>query len=481
MKHRIFSKLTAVLSAAILAIGAFPFTVLPASAAAEGSVKLIDGTLVLSGAVTVEQIQAYKNNHEVTSVMAADDCVLPADCQKLFYVNILTVNSFTPESDWGRLTTVDLSAADASHVTSTFNMFGKCCALQSVNLSGMNFSSLTFMYCMFDHCINLQTVDLTDTKTPVAECMASVFSHCYALESITLPETFITKNATSIDSMFRNCTSIETIDLGVPDTSSVTGFTSMFYNCSSLKTIYARGDSVISTAKRTAPEGGWNDSNYPFTGCTSLTGGNGTAFTDSRKSITYFRFDKGGSPGYLTNSSKSLTEIAVKLMRTVFPLVNNEPVKIGNYIMIEDNGTKLQYNKDFTLTYQDNTIIGYRSASVTVKGIGKYKDSVKLDYTIKPDAPEAPKLQTGNGNIKVSWKRPPDDPEGVLVAYCQNSGFDPSDPTFHYVNFLWNTSVNLTTHPKPGETWYVRICSYITDNNGKKYGSWSEPVKITVK
>ena len=78
------------LSAAILAIGAFPFTVLPASAAAEGSVKLIDGTLVLSGAVTVEQIQAYKNNHEVTSVMAADDCVLPADCQKLFYVNILT-------------------------------------------------------------------------------------------------------------------------------------------------------------------------------------------------------------------------------------------------------------------------------------------------------------------------------------------------------------------------------------------------------
>ena len=478
MKQRIFSKLTAVLSAAILAIGAFPLTVLPASAAAEGSVMLIDGTLVLSGAVTVEQIQAYKNNHEVTSVMAADDCVLPADCQKLFYVNILTVNSFTPESDWGRLTTVDLSAADASHVTSTFNMFGKCCALQSVNLSRMNFSSLTNMYSMFSSCINLQTVDLTDTKTPVAECMSSVFSYCYALESITLPEIFITKNATDLYNMFDYCTNIKTIDLGVPDTSSVYGFANMFSHCSSLEKIYARGDSVISTAKCKTPEGGWDDHTYPFYGCTSLTGENGIAY--GGKSLAFFRFDKDGYQGYLTSSSKSLTEIAVKLKRTVFPLVNNE-VKIGNYIMIEDNGTKLKYNKDFTLTYQDNTMVGYRNASVTVKGIGKYKDSVKLYYTIKPNTPDAPKLQTGNGNIKVSWKRPPDDPDGVLVAYCQNSSFDPSDPTFHYVNFLWNTSVNLTTYPKPGETWYVRICSYITDNNGKKYGSWSEPVKITVQ
>jgi len=93
-------------------------TALPVSAAAAGAVTLKDGVLTLSGAVTAEQIQAYKENQEVEDVIAADDCILPENCRHLFYVN-----QFHIDTEWSRLTSVVLTAADASHVTRLVNFF----------------------------------------------------------------------------------------------------------------------------------------------------------------------------------------------------------------------------------------------------------------------------------------------------------------------------------------------------------------------
>ena len=72
--------------AAAFATAAAALPALPAlKAQAAGSITLSsDGTLTLSGAVTREQVWAYRSNWRVKRVVAADDCVLPADCAELF-------------------------------------------------------------------------------------------------------------------------------------------------------------------------------------------------------------------------------------------------------------------------------------------------------------------------------------------------------------------------------------------------------------
>ncbi len=58
----------------------------PLTAHAAGSVTLNaqTGVLTVSGAVTKAQIWEYQGNEAVESIVAADDCVLPADCSELF-------------------------------------------------------------------------------------------------------------------------------------------------------------------------------------------------------------------------------------------------------------------------------------------------------------------------------------------------------------------------------------------------------------
>ena len=111
--------------AAAFATAVSAFSALPAipvlKAQAAGSVTLSsDGTLTLSGAVTKEQIQAYRENDNVLRVVAADDCVLPANCAGMFEGVFLWHEDDDGEiyrTCWDNLTSIDLSKADTSCVT----------------------------------------------------------------------------------------------------------------------------------------------------------------------------------------------------------------------------------------------------------------------------------------------------------------------------------------------------------------------------
>ena len=65
----------------------------------------------------------------------------------------------------------------------------------------------------------------------------------------------------------------------------------MFYKCQTLKTIYV--SDLWDTSKVTS-------STDMFRGCTSLVGGNGTAYSSSYTNKTYARIDTADAPGYLT-------------------------------------------------------------------------------------------------------------------------------------------------------------------------------------
>ena len=119
------------------------------------------------------------------------------------------------------------------------------------------------------------------------------------LQSITGMSYLNTSEVTNMSWMFNHCNDLTSLDLSNFNTSNVDRMTCMFYGCYNLRTIYVGNG--WSTAAVTY-------SSDMFTGCTSLVGGQGTAYNSSNpKDKTYAHIDGGTSnPGYFTDKNASL-------------------------------------------------------------------------------------------------------------------------------------------------------------------------------
>ncbi|NHM15796.1 leucine-rich repeat protein [Eggerthellaceae bacterium zg-887] len=103
-------------------------------------------------------------------------------------------------------------------------------------------------------------------------------------------------NLTGVRSMrytFSSC-AVTTLDFRGFDPSTLTDLFYCFSGCSSLTTIYADSTWAL-------PSSGISGSQC-FYQCSSLVGGNGTAWSSSNVGYTYMRIDKTGQAGYLTTA-----------------------------------------------------------------------------------------------------------------------------------------------------------------------------------
>ena len=121
------------------------------------------------------------------------------------------------------------------------------------------------------------------------------FQGCY-LTSVSGLENLCTDEVTDMQFMFYQCSSLTSLDLWSFNTAKVTDVSYMFANCFALKTIYA-------SAAR------WNMENVTtttgsnmFNACTSLVGGNGTAYDEKHRGYEYACIDTPEHPGYLTDA-----------------------------------------------------------------------------------------------------------------------------------------------------------------------------------
>lgn len=208
--------------------------------------------------------------------------------------NVTTMNSMFAGCS---LASLDLSGFNTGNVTDMGGMFRNCASLASLNLSGFNTGNVTDMGSMFWNCTSLASLDLSGFNTGNVTEMYSMFSNCTSLASLDLSG-FNTGNVTGMQCMFKNCSSLTSLDLSSFDTRKVeyTGWPDeddgMFWGCESLSTIYAGAlwnmESVL-------------ESNSMFEGCTSLVGGQGTAYDAGHTDAAYARIDGGAeAPGYLT-------------------------------------------------------------------------------------------------------------------------------------------------------------------------------------
>ena len=113
-------------------------------------------------------------------------------------------------------------------------------------------NNVTSMQELFSNCSSLNTISLLDTSKVTN--MAGMFKACTSLTTVPLLDT---SKVTKMQEMFLECSSLTTIPL--LDTSSVTNMQSMFLECSSLTTIPALNTSKVTNMQEM------------FKTCTSLT------------------------------------------------------------------------------------------------------------------------------------------------------------------------------------------------------------------
>ena len=188
------------------------------------------------------------------------------------------------------LTSLDVSGWNTSQVTDMSSLFDECSRLATLDVSGWNVSSVTDMSSMFSLCKKLSRLDLSGWNTSTVTDMFSMFFACESLASLDISG-WNTSSVTNMCGMFQGCSSLTILDLSNWNTSSVDDMGSMFFLCTSLKTI------VVGE--------GWSTENAyayeMFSGCSSLVGGNGTAYSNGHNDAEYARIDAPGTPGYLTS------------------------------------------------------------------------------------------------------------------------------------------------------------------------------------
>ena len=129
---------------------------------------------------------------------------------------------------------------------------------------------------------NLNTENVTD--------MCNMFLLCRSLKTLDL-STFNTGKVTKMVAMFQGCENLKMVDVSSFDISRVTDMGQMFLGCNRLTTICCANDWSRTTAA----------SDLMFSNCSSLVGGNGTAYNSNFLDNTYARPDGGtSSPGYFT-------------------------------------------------------------------------------------------------------------------------------------------------------------------------------------
>ena len=115
-------------------------------------------------------------------------------------------------------------------------MFNGCSSLEYLELSPkFKTKGIYYMSNLFKDCSSLKSLDLSSFNTSNTKYMDLAFYNCTSLTSLEI-STFSTTRANSISQMFYLCTSLTSLYLPLFDTREIAdyGIDSVFYGCTNL-------------------------------------------------------------------------------------------------------------------------------------------------------------------------------------------------------------------------------------------------------
>ncbi len=266
-----------------------------------------------------------------------------------------TITNVVFEPAFGKCTTL----------TSTANWFYECTALTSISgIEYLNTTNVTDMHQMFTGCTSLTSLTLDGLNTSNVANMNSMFLSCSALTQLSI--NINTENVTDMGYMFQYCGALTSLDLSSFNTAKVTEMEYIFYDCSQVTTIYV-GSGWINN-----PDIHANDM---FHGCSSLVGGNGTAFDSRYTSYAYAHIDGGtDNPGYFTDKNASYNEAYGVLVidenntasLTMYYDANRDAHREGQVIGLDEmmqNQAWMMYRENVTTVVFDSSFANCRPTS----------------------------------------------------------------------------------------------------------------------
>ena len=179
----------------------------------------------------------YKSN--ITSIVTKNDIMIPSDV-----------------IEWW-----DVSAAGDGSVIAYIEDDGRGEGTYKVTIGGTGgiIANQRSIY-LFYNFTGLESIDLTYLDASKVTNMDSIFYNCSSLESITFGESFDTSSVTDMSYMFYHCSNLTSLELSSFDTSNVVNMSYMFNNCSSLTSLDL---SSFNTTNVTTMS-------YMFSGCRNL-------------------------------------------------------------------------------------------------------------------------------------------------------------------------------------------------------------------
>ncbi|GEM_PF-5095704 len=173
-----------------------------------------------------------------------------------------------------------------------------------------------------------------------------------------------------------------------------------------------------------------------------------------------------------TDNKKSLSTLKATIPYSSYTYNAGKAIKPT--VTVKNGTTKISAS-NYTVTYSNNTKVGV--ATIIIEGKGSYRGFLKKTFVIKPK-PQTLTLTTTSGAFKAAWTKDTT-ATGYQIQYSKDKSFK-TGVTTYTVSKNTTTSVNFSSKPKTGETWYVKYRAYY-EVNGSKYGNYSSVKSVKVK
>ena len=145
--------------------------------------------------------------------------------------------------------------------------------------------------------------------------------------------------------------------------------------------------------------------------------------------------------------------------------------------------TVLKAGVDYTVGYRNNRAVG--TAVVTMTGIGAYKGTLQMRFTIKAPTVKAvkiSKLKAAKSAFTVSWKKASGKVTSYPVQYSTSKKFTKSATATATVKASSKSTLSKTVKKlKAKKTYYVRVRTVYKVGGESFVSSWSAVKKVTTK
>ncbi len=121
---------------------------------------------------------------------------------------------------------------------STAFWFSGFSRLAEISFGKLDGSRITDMQSMFSDCTRLESADMTGLSLGKVTCINNLFYGCDALQGVGFPATFSTE-LRECAQVFLSCDNLPKVDMSMVETSKVTSFHRLFWGCNNLRSVDA--------------------------------------------------------------------------------------------------------------------------------------------------------------------------------------------------------------------------------------------------